>query len=194
MKARFIVPTLSLLLFAGAALAHPGHHHGHAGFMSGVAHPLLGLDHLLAMFAVGLLAAQYGGRAALWMPVAFVGAMLGGAGLAAMGVPLPAVEAGIAASVLVLGVLVALMVRLPLLASVPMVAVFAACHGHAHYVEMGHGSALAFMAGFALATAALHACGYVFARYVPDSRGLRLTRRVFGGAMAVIGVMLLAVQ
>ena len=91
--------------FSAAALAHPGHES--ASFLSGFNHPLGGLDHLLAMLAVGLYAAQQAGRARWSLPAGFVLAMLLGAALGASGIRLPAVEAGIAASVLVLGLLLA---------------------------------------------------------------------------------------
>ncbi|MDX5445820.1 MAG: HupE/UreJ family protein, partial [Zoogloeaceae bacterium] len=94
---------LPLALFAGAALAHPGHES--ASFFSGFGHPIGGADHLLAMLAVGLLAARQAGRARWALPAAFVLTMLAGAGLGAIGVALPAVETGIALSVLVLGLL-----------------------------------------------------------------------------------------
>jgi urease accessory protein len=182
--------TLPLALFAGAALAHPGHES--ASFFSGFGHPIGGADHLLAVLAVGLLAARQAGRARWALPLAFVLAMLAGAGLGALGVALPAVETGIAVSVLVLGLLIALVVKLPLTAAVPMLAVFALFHGHAHFTEMGHGSAGLHTAGFALATAALHAAGYVLACSLPESGHAAIVRRALGVLIAVAGAFFLA--
>lgn len=181
---------LPLALFAGAALAHPGHES--ASLFSGFGHPIGGLDHLLAMLAVGLLAARQAGRARWALPLAFVAAMLTGAGLGALGVALPAVETGIAVSVLVLGLFIALMVKLPLTAAVPMVAVFALFHGHAHFAEMGDASVWTYAAGFVIATALLHGAGYALARALPESAAAVRIKRVAGGLIAVAGAVFLA--
>lgn len=180
----------ALALFAGTALAHPGHET--ASFMSGFAHPIGGLDHLLAMLAVGLYAARQASGPRWLLPVTFVVAMLAGAGLSALGVALPAVEFGIATSVLVLGLLIAFVVRLPLAAAAPLVAVFAICHGHAHHAEMGEGSVLAFTLGFALATAILQSIGYALAQWAPESRAAIIVRRVAGALIAGAGALFLA--
>ena len=148
---------------AGAALAHPGHSHaggGDHGFMSGLLHPLLGLDHLLAMVAVGLLAARVGGKAMWRLPATFLGAMCCGGVAARLGLELPMVEYGIGASVLVLGVLVAIGSPMPLRIGVPMIALFAWLHGAAHAGEMAaSASTVVYFAGFLLATLALHLGG-----------------------------------
>lgn len=175
--------------FSAAALAHPGHES--ASFLSGFNHPLGGLDHLLAMLAVGLYAAQQAGRARWSLPAGFVLAMLLGAALGASGIRLPAVEAGIAASVLVLGLLLAFAVRLPLAASLPLVALFALFHGHAHHAEMGAASLLTYAIGFALATALLHAVGFMLARWMPENRAGFAAKRIAGACMAAIGGVLL---
>ena len=184
-------PALALVfaLAAAPALAHPDH--GAASLASGLAHPLGGLDHLLAMLAVGLFAARQPGDARWMLPTGFVLAMLAGAALSAAGIALPTVEAAIAASVLVLGVLIARLARLPLTAALPLVATFALFHGHAHHAEMGAGPALAYTLGFALATAALHLAGLGLARQLPHTRAGRLALRVGGGAIAGAGVVLL---
>lgn len=181
--------TLALTLATGSALAHPGHES--ASFLSGFAHPLAGLDHLLAMFAVGLYAVSQAQRVRWLLPTAFVLAMLAGAGLGAVGAGLPAVEAGIAASVLVLGLLIAFMVRLPLAASLPLVALFALFHGHAHHAEMGDGTLATYAVGFALATALLHATGWLIGRWLPEARWAMRARRVAGGLIAGAGVAFL---
>lgn len=150
--------TLALVFAPMLAHAHPGH--DVSGFAAGVAHPLHGLDHILAMVAVGLWAAQLGGRARWLVPASFVSVMALGGALGMAGVPLPFAEQGIFASVLILGVLIAAAVRLPVPASMAVVGLFALCHGHAHGLEMpGTAAGLAYGAGFVLATALLHTAG-----------------------------------
>ncbi|WP_349360321.1 HupE/UreJ family protein [Stappia sp.] len=160
---RFRTPAAALFaapLLASPALAHVGVHDGAQGsFLSGFLHPIFGLDHVLAMLAVGLLAAQLGGRGRIALPAAFVAAMLGGFALALAGVALPAVEPMILASVIVLGVLIGAALRLPLPAAAGLVAVFAVFHGAAHGSEMGAATALPYALGFALATAGLTVLG-----------------------------------
>jgi urease accessory protein len=157
---RAIVLTV-LCLFAETASAHPGNHTA-TGFVGGLTHPLMGLDHLLAMFAIGLWAAQQGGRALWAVPAAFVSAMLLGGGLAWSGWVLPHVEIGIALSVLVLGLLIATRRQWAVPAGMAIAAVFALFHGYAHGLEMPHIASPAFYAvGFVLATAFLHGVGIV---------------------------------
>jgi urease accessory protein len=149
-----------------AAVVMPSVAWAHAGagavssFWSGVSHPFSGLDHLLAMVAVGIWAVQGGGRRIWAMPVAFVLLMLVGglAGLA--GLPLPQVEYGISASLLLLGLLIFSACRLDVLVSAVIVGFFAIFHGHAHGAEIPLASGvLTYSAGFALATAMLHCLG-----------------------------------
>ncbi|EWY38110.1 protein hupE [Skermanella stibiiresistens SB22] len=149
----------ALTVMPVAAMAHPGHMEL-AGFPQGLGHPFGGLDHLLAIVAVGLWAAQLGGRALWALPLSFVGAMVLG-GLAGMaGLSLPSVEIGILGSVLVLGGLVAFQARLPLVASATITALLAVFHGYAHGAEMpAAASPLAYGLGFVVATALLHAVG-----------------------------------
>lgn len=189
MKIHRLMATLALAAASGTALAHPGH--DAASFASGFAHPFGGLDHLLAMFAVGLYAARQPGAARWALPVGFVAAMLAGAGLGAAGVALPAVESGIALSVLVLGLLIALAARLPLAASLPMVAAFALFHGFAHHAEMGGAALATYAAGFALATAALHGGGYLLACWMPESGLAQGVKRAVGAGIASVGAVLL---
>jgi urease accessory protein len=123
-------------------------------------HPLSGLDHICAMLAVGLWAAQMGGRSIWAVPLTFVGVMALGGFLGMMGAQLPLFEVGILISVLTLGVLVAASIQLPLAASVIIVGLFATFHGHAHGAEMPETAAgLAYAASFIIATALLHAFG-----------------------------------
>jgi urease accessory protein len=181
---------LSLLLAAGSAAAHPGHES--AGFFSGFAHPLGGADHLLAMLAIGFYAARQAGAARWALPAGFLGALLVGAGMGAAGLALLGVEAGIAASVLILGLLIASLARLPLALSLPLVVAFALCHGQAHGAEMGAGSLATYAAGFTLATGLLHAAGYLLARWRPEGAWARAWHRMVGGLIAAAGAVLLA--
>ncbi len=146
-------------LFVPFAAAHHLGAHG-AGFASGVAHPLAGLDHILAMIAVGLWVAQLGGRAYWSVPLAFVGMMVLGAVAAAAGLTLPAVESGMAASVLILGLLIAFSARMAIPLGMVLVGVFALFHGHAHGTELPQAaSAASYGLGMLLATISLHATG-----------------------------------
>lgn len=182
--------TAGALFLATPVLAHPGHEV--ASLVSGLSHPLMGFDHLLAMIAVGLLAARQRGRMRWMLPTSFVAAMLAGAGLSAAGFGLPAVETGIGVSVLILGLLIASLARLPASMSLLMVATFALFHGYAHHAEMGEGSMLAYTTGFASATALLHLTGFLIARTIPATRGGRLLTTAIGGAMAAAGGFMLA--
>ena len=179
-----------MLLAPGLAQAHPGFHA--AGFLHGAAHPVTGLDHICAMIAVGLWAAQRGGRAVWLVPVSFVSMMLVGGVLGAMGMPLPQVETGIALSVLVLGLLVCAAVRLPVWASALIVGMFAIFHGYAHTTETPMNvSVLTYGIGFLLATAALHVVGIGLGLTLTRLRNVSLVRFA-GGAIAVCGVVFLA--
>jgi urease accessory protein len=175
-------------LIAGAspALAHVGVG-STASFAAGVAHPLSGLDHIAVMVAVGLWAALKGGRA-LWVwPCAFVGVMLIGGALGMLHVPIPFVEPGILTSVVALGLLVALAVDLPVWTGALVVGVFALLHGHAHGSEVAENvGGIEYMAGFALATATLHAIGIGFALTMQRAR-LRPLIRLAGVACVLIG-------
>ncbi|HEY5791893.1 MAG TPA: HupE/UreJ family protein [Chthoniobacterales bacterium] len=156
---KFSFASLLLMLCLPAAQAHPGHDGGMSLFQ-GFGHPLTGLDHLLAMVAAGLWAAQIGGRALWVIPVSFVLAMLGG-GIAGMnGLALPFLEPGIALSVLLLGLAIAFAFRPPLCVPAILVAAFAIFHGMAHGSEMpATAFGFTFGLGFLLATALLHVAG-----------------------------------
>ncbi|MBL0372037.1 HupE/UreJ family protein [Rhizobium sp. KVB221] len=131
----------------------------HGSLLAGLTHPLSGADHLLAMVAVGLWAAQVGGKARWVIPSAFVSVMAVGFALALAGALLPFVEPAILASVVGLGLLVALAVRLPLASSATIVGAFALFHGYAHGGELGTAAAARFGTGFVIATGILHAVG-----------------------------------
>jgi urease accessory protein len=176
-------------ILSGTALAHPGHL-GH-GFGDGLFHPLLGFDHLLAMVAVGLLAARLGGRAVWMLPAVFMTAMLLGGSLAVAGIGLPVVEYGIIASVLVFGWMVARRDPLSPGGSLALVASFALFHGHAHAAEMAaDGSFALYAAGFLLSTGLLHAGGVVTALVL--SRAWKIDGvRLCGAAISAASLMLL---
>jgi urease accessory protein len=181
MLATFMLPSL--------AYAHVGLGQT-SGFVHGFAHPFTGLDHIAAMVAVGLWAAQRGGRAVWVVPLTFVSVMSVSGLLGTMGVSVPFVESGIVTSVFVLGVLIAAAVRLPLVVSSLIVGVFAVFHGHAHGAEMPETvSGLAYGVGFVLATGLLHCLGIglgLLARQL-DSPGFV---RFAGGATVALGVYL----
>ena len=179
-----------LLLAATPAFAHVGIGDS-SGFTAGFDHPLSGLDHMTVMIAVGLWAALKGGRA-LWVwPAAFVGVMLVGAALGMAHVPIPFVEPGILASVVALGLLVALAVDLPVGTGAAIIGLFALFHGHAHGTEVPEtASGIEYMAGFALATALLHAAG--IGAVVLVGVRFRSVVRIAGAACAAVGVSLIA--
>jgi urease accessory protein len=178
---------LALSCLPALAFAHPGHdfaQHFSAGFL----HPLTGIDHLLAMLAVGLWAAHLGKRAVLLLPIAFPLAMLAGAAAAATGLLLPAIEPGIAFSVLMLGGLVAFSVRIDDALAAAVVATFAMFHGYAHASEADT-FAGPFVSGFVVATLLLHVIGVALAATLMkhNARNLRLA----GSAIGVAGAALL---
>jgi urease accessory protein len=183
----------ALSLVPTAALAHSGVGHVH-GFAQGFLHPLGGVDHVLAMVTVGVFAWQLSGRALWLVPATFVLAMAAGGALGIAGVELPLVEFGIAASVVVLGAIVALKVRTPLAVAMGVVGAFAVFHGHAHGTEMPPDAlGAAYAAGFLLATALLHAGGIALGfgiGRIGDIQG-RLVYRVGGGLVALAGVAIL---
>jgi urease accessory protein len=160
------------------------------GFAAGFTHPIGGADHVLAMVAVGLWAAQLGGRARWIVPGAFLGAMVLAGALGIAGVTLPLVEAGVLASVLVLGVLITASLSVPAAVGSLLVAAFAVFHGHAHGTEMPLAlGGLAYSAGFAAATAFLHASG-ITAGVLLKALGLRKVARAAGALIVVAGIFL----
>jgi urease accessory protein len=174
---------------ATPALAHTGLEHA-TSFSTGFLHPLTGPDHVLAMVAVGLWAGVNGGRAVWAWPVAFVSLMLVGGALGMMGITLPMVEPGILASVIVLGLLVLTAARVPVLVGALLVGAFAVLHGYAHGAELPtEAAAISYSAGFALATALLHAAGLGIA-FLSAREGSRVLVRAAGGVVAACGIAL----
>ena len=184
----FLMIAAAAFTLPGVALAHTGHDEV-SGLASGILHPITGADHLLAMLAVGLIAALCGGRMLWATPLTFVGAMLVGAGLGLLGMALPGVESWILASVVLLG-LVAAVPRQHLPGSLLLAgtALFGLFHGYAHGAEApATGSVAGYLIGFALATAALHGLGIVAGRQLPS-----MAARSAGLAIALSGVGLAA--
>ena len=191
MNARHFLASAAFLagaLTAPAAFAHTFGAHGY-GFAEGFLHPFLGIDHLLAMVAVGLWAAQLGG-AALWrVPLAFVAVMAIGALCAQSGVSPTFLEAAIAASVLALGILVACRLRVSGVLSLLLAALFAVSHGYAHGLEMPQAAAPSgYGLGFMLATASLHGLGILIGLGLGRQRALL---RTGGAAIALAGLWLM---
>ncbi|SHO65750.1 urease accessory protein [Pseudoxanthobacter soli DSM 19599] len=192
------IPALAALAAAFAVLpsiasAHTGVGDT-SGFLHGMEHPVTGLDHILAMVTVGILAYQIGGRALWLVPLTFVVVMAFGGALGVFGIAVPFVELGIALSVIVLGAVVALGVKAPTAVAMALVGFFAIFHGHAHGVEMPENAGgIAYGLGFMLATAALHIAGlglgYLIARF--GDRYSPAAVRFAGGMVAVAGVGLL---
>ncbi|MBV9076786.1 MAG: HupE/UreJ family protein [Methylobacteriaceae bacterium] len=181
----WLAPTLA---FAHVGVGETG------GFAHGLAHPLGGLDHVLAMVAVGLIAAQLGGRAVWLVPASFIAMMVAGGALGMAGVGLPFVEVAIGLSVVVLGLVLALGLNLPVAAAMALVGFFAIFHGHAHGAEMPEtASGLAYGSGFVLATALLHVAGIALGLAIGRAgAGDRLPIARFAGvAMSVAGLALL---
>lgn len=191
MKKFSVLAGTALSAMSTPAFAHVGHAE-HGSLMSGFMHPLSGMDHVLAMVAVGAWAATLGGRALLAVPATFVGVMLLGFVTALVGLPLPFVEPAVLTSIVVLGLLVAIARPVPVAAAAGIVGAFALFHGHAHGAEMTGNSALTFGIGFALATILLHAAGVGLGvgagRLTKGTVGLRIA----GGATSLGGMLLLA--
>lgn len=184
---------LPALLLATPALAHTGQGEA-SGLVHGFLHPIGGLDHVLAMVAVGLIAAQLGGRAVVLVPASFLAMMALGGALGAAGLALPFVEIGIALSVVVLGVLVAVNLPLPTAVAMILVGAFATFHGYAHGAEMpAAASGLAYGLGFVAATALLHAAGIGLGLLAGRPGGAlgRPALRVAGAGLTAAGAVLL---
>ncbi len=192
---RAILTTLAaaFVLAPTAALAHAGHGDAN-GLMQGFMHPITGIDHVLAMVAVGVLAARLGGRALWLVPLSFVGVMVVGGALGTAGIQLPLAELGVAMSVVVFGLLIALPFRLQKPAAVALAGFFALFHGYVHGTEMpAAASALYFATGFIASTTLLHATGLGLGLQFGLETGRlgRLVVQAGGGVAAVFGVAIL---
>jgi urease accessory protein len=183
------------LLACGLLLALPAWAHEQAGqaagFLTGMLHPLSGLDHVLAMVAVGLWGAQLGAPAIWLLPVTFPLVMAFGGFLGLLGVPLPGVEIGIALSAILLGTMVATQARPPLWLAAAVVGFFAIFHGHAHGTELpAGGSGLLYSIGFVIVTGLLHATGIAIGLIHRWQKG-RIALRGAGAAVGAAGVFFL---
>jgi urease accessory protein len=190
---RLLIAVLASIV-PGVAWAHVGV--GEAtGFAHGFFHPITGVDHVLAMVAVGMFAANLGGRALWAVPLTFVTVMAVGGALGIGGIAIPFVETGIAVSVIVLGAAVALRWKWPVIAAMALAGLFAVFHGHAHGAEMPvDASGLGYAAGFMTATALLHAVGIgigLGSTKVAQRHAPRLVQ-AGGAAMAIAGFGLLS--
>ena len=182
--------SIAAVLLALPACAHEQQGQA-AGFVTGLQHPVSGLDHVLAMVAVGLWGAQLGAPAIWLLPVTFPLVMAFGGFLGLLGVPLPGVEIGIAVSAILLGAMVAVEGRPGLWLAAAAVAVFAVFHGHAHGTELPAGqSGLLYSVGFVVATGCLHATGIAIGLINRWHWG-RIALRVAGAAVAAAGIVFL---
>jgi urease accessory protein len=182
-----LILSLALISAASPALAHSGGNLT-GGLLSGFTHPILGPDHVAAMVAVGIWGA-FLGRTAIWvLPVIFPLVMAFGGVLGILGVPLPAVEIGIAASAIVIGGMVAFAARPPMWIAAVIVGAFAIFHGHAHGTELpASANAAAYAIGFVISTGLLHLAGIAFGLLVRWPQG-RIAVRAAGGVIAVTGL------
>lgn len=185
--------TAVLTMLPALASAHTGVG-STVGFANGLAHPIGGVDHVLAMVAVGIFAANLGGRALWAVPLTFMTLMAAGGALGIAGIPLPFVEIGIALSIVVLGLVVAVQYEWPVAAAMALVGLFAIFHGHAHGAEMPvAASGATYALGFVLATGLLHlfgiAIGFGIAR-AGDRYSHRITQ-AGGAAVAFAGLLVL---
>lgn len=176
------------------AFAHIGLGSTH-GFAHGFSHPMTGIDHILAMLAVGIFAANLGGRALWAVPLTFMAFMLAGGALGILGFPLPFVEAGIALSIVALGIAVAVKWEWPVALAMAMAGLFAIFHGHAHGTEMPlDASGVAYGIGFVAATGLLHLAGIAIGLGIGKA-GQTYSPQITqasGAAVAVAGVGILA--
>jgi urease accessory protein len=192
---KHITTAVWLFLIPTAAFAHVGVGDT-SGFVHGFLHPFAGIDHVLVMVGVGLLAAQLGGRALWLVPLAFLSAMAIAGIIGAAGLRMPYAEVGIALSVTFLGLSIALGLSLSVFTAMAFVAAFALFHGYAHGAEMPDAvSGHAYGIGFVCATAILHALGIGLGLAIGTlARGhRRRIEQLGGGAMAVAGLTLLSV-
>lgn len=201
MQVRSAVFAAALIaLFTGVASAHPNHTLGPvgdpsalAGFATGFFHPLLGFDHLLAMFAVGLLGAQLGGRALWLLPAAFLGLMGLGGALGMAGYAIHLNEIGIALSVVALGLALAVGQKYPLAAAAVVVGMFGLLHGHAHGTEMpAMAAGMFYGAGMGAATLILHVAGVGLGTLILKQPRYSVALRYVGAVISLAGLAILA--
>lgn len=188
-----MIRLLLLLLIAPlSAVAHEGSSLPYGSFIAGLAHPVLGVDHFLAMVSVGILSAQIGGRAIWTVPATFVSVMAIGGLLGWLNVGLTSIELGIAFSVLTLGIAIAADRKLPVLVAMGAVGIFAVFHGYAHGAEMPNvANPVRYALGFMTGTALLHITGLVVGDISQHYARGKLLLRVAGAAIASAGTWFL---
>lgn len=193
LAARFLRITSVLAVLPAVASAHPGHDGGHDlgwDFAGGLVHPVFGFDHLLAMLAVGIWAAQLGGRARWLVPATYVGVMTLAATLGLRGAAPAGMEQMIAASLLAFGLMIAMAKRLPLALGLGITALFATFHGFAHGTELPATSdAFFYGLGFVITTVALHAAGYALGSVKTEQ--INGWRKAVGVGIATVGAVML---
>ncbi len=190
---RSILLALGLSLIPTVAYAHDGSQVPFGGFLAGLVHPVLGYDHLLAMLSVGILSAQIGGRAIWTVPATFVSVMAVGGLLGYINIGLTATELGIAASLILLGLIIAAEQKLPVRLAMLGVGFFAIFHGYAHGSEIPTTSEpVLYALGFLTGTALIHIAGVVIGDIAKHYQRGRIMLRVGGALIAVTGVLFIA--
>ncbi len=185
-----IVLVLAVGLIPSVVYAHDGSNVPFGGFLSGLVHPVLGYDHLLAMLSVGILSAQIGGRAIWTVPATFVGVMAVGGALGLIDIGLTSTEFGIAASLVLLGAIIAAERSLPVRLAMLGVGFFAIFHGYAHGTEMPTTAEPALYAlGFLTGTALIHIAGVIIGDIAKHYERGKVSLRVGGGLIALVGVL-----
>lgn len=179
-----------LSLISNIAYAHDGSNVPIGGFLVGLIHPVLGNDHLLAMLSVGILSAQIGGRAIWTVPATFVGVMAIGGALGFTDINLTSTEMGIAASLVILGLVIAAERRLPIQLAMVGVGFFAIFHGFAHGTEMPEtAQPVLYALGFLTGTVAIHIAGVVIGDIARHYKRGKRVLRIGGGLIATVGVL-----
>lgn len=181
--------TMFLMIWAGGAYAHPGHFNGMMGFSAGFSHPFSGIDHLLSMFAMGLLAGQRGGKSIMFVPVVCLSAMAIACAAAIAGLVIPFSEMGILLTLVVSGLLLAFRVKVVLPLLLPLVGVFSLCHGYAHGLEMPlNAKGVEYGMGLVAGSSLLLLTGMLI-----SLKGREKIVAYLGAATAVVGFSLLVV-
>lgn len=190
---RYLKAFLLALLFAvipGVAYAHDGTNLGLGGFLSGMVHPVLGYDHLLAMLSVGIISAQIGGRAIWTVPATFVSVMAVGGVLGLINIGLNVTELGIAVSLVILGLVIAAERKIPTLIVMIGVGFFAIFHGYAHGAEMPDtAEPFLYALGFLVGTALIHIAGVVIGDISRHYERGKVALRVGGALIAIVGLL-----
>ena len=190
---RSILLALGLSLIPTVVYAHDGSQVPFGGFLAGLVHPVLGYDHLLAMLSVGILSAQIGGRAIWTVPATFVSVMAVGGLLGYINIGLTATELGIAASLILLGLIIAAEQKLPVKLAMLGVGFFAIFHGYAHGSEIPTTSEpVLYALGFLTGTALIHIAGVVIGDIAKHYQRGRIMLRAGGALIAVTGVLFIA--